>query len=146
MSNFDTVAAITDNIQGVLETLGIKFSQKAIEDTKDVPASLLPYGEIFYTGESFEETSGERPGYVEATFTLVVILRERFARDLIRAEQDWVHRIRGALGVDALNIGDLASSKLVSRVRSGSVGMDKGSGKSGLGILSYQVKVRYREG
>jgi len=146
MSNFDTVAAITDNIQGVLEALGIKFSQKAIEDTKDVPASLLPYGEIFYTGESFEETSGERAGYVEAAFTLVVILRERFARDLIRAEQDWVHRIRGALGVDALNIGDLASSKLVSRVRSGSVGMDKGSGKSGLGILSYQVKVRYREG
>ncbi|VAV82536.1 hypothetical protein MNBD_DELTA01-1632 [hydrothermal vent metagenome] len=146
MSNFDTIKAITENIQGVLEGLGIKFSQKAFEDSKDVPASLLPYGEVFYTGESFEETSGERPSYVEADFTLVVILRERFARDLVRAEQDWVHRIRGALGVDALNIGGLAVSKLVSRVTSGSVGMDKGSGKSGLGILSYQAKVRYREG
>ncbi len=146
MSNFDTVRSVTDNIQDVLEGLGIKFSQRAFEDSKDVPASLLPYGEIFYTGESFEETSGERPGYVEADFTLIVILRERFARDLVRAGQDWVHRVRGALGVDALNIGGLAASKLVSRVTSGSVGMDKGSGKSGLGILSYQVKVRYREG
>jgi hypothetical protein len=145
MSNFDTVKSITDNIQSVLQGLGIKFSRKAFEDNKDVPASLLPYGEIFYTGESFEETSGERPSYVEADFTLIVIMRERVACDLVRAEQDWIHKMREALSVGTLNTGELAASKLVSRVTSTSIGMDKGSGKSGLGILSYQVKVRYRE-
>lgn len=145
MSNFETVRSITDNIQSVMEGLGIKFSRKVFEDSKDIPASCLPYGEIFYTGESFEETSGERPSYAEADFTMVVIMREREARDLVRAEQDWVHRIRGALTVGALNVGELASSKLVSRLTSSNVGMDKGNGKSGLGILSYQAKVRYRE-
>lgn len=145
MSNFDTVAAITDNIQSVLQGLGIKFSVKAFEDNKDVPASLLPYGEIFYTGETFEDIGGERPSYAEADFTLIVIMRERVARDLVRTEQDWTHRIREALTVGALNTGELNASKLVSRVTSPSVGMDKGSGKSGLGILSYQAKVRYRE-
>jgi hypothetical protein len=142
MSNMDTVKAITDNLQAVLQTEGIKFSRKAYDDEKAIPASLVPFGQIFYRGENFEYTHGQRPGYAEGEFKLRVVLRGRNPADLMRSQQEWVHKIRGALTVDALNVGDLASTGYVSRVVTKGVDIEN---RENFAFLNYMVAVRYRE-
>lgn len=142
MANVDTVKSITDNLQTVLQAQGIKFARKAYDDIKAVPASLLPLGDIFYEGEDFEYTHGQRQGYAELRFVLRVVLRERDHQSLMREKQEWVHRIRGALTVDALNIGDLLSTKSVSRVTASGVEISDSQNTSS---LDYTISVRYRE-
>jgi hypothetical protein len=142
MTNIDTVSAITDNMQSGLQKEGVRFSRKTYDDEKNVPASLIPFGEVFYLGEAFEYTHGQRPGYVEARFVLKVVLKERDPVDMMREEQGWVHRIRGAITVDALNTGALLSSKLVSRVTFTGVEV---MNRDYISVLVYRVSVRYRE-
>ncbi|MEE9615278.1 MAG: hypothetical protein V3W31_10090 [Thermodesulfobacteriota bacterium] len=142
MANVDTVKAITDNLEVVLRGEGIKFSRKVYEDEKSIPASLIPFGRIFYRGESFEHTNGQKPGYVEIEYLASVVLREKDAADLIRRQQEWVHRIREALTVDALNTGELAASKYVSRVDTTGVDMER---RDTLAFVNCKITVRYRE-
>ncbi|MEE8575510.1 MAG: hypothetical protein V3T30_08870 [Thermodesulfobacteriota bacterium] len=142
MANFDTIKSITDNLETISKGLGIKFSRAAFADAASIPASLIPHGRIIYSGERFENTHGERPGYVEASFDLLVVVKGRRGADVMRTEQDWVHRLRGAFSVAGLNTGELASSKLVSRVDTTSFDMDNGAEFS---VLTYKITVRYRE-
>lgn len=142
MSNFDTVLAITDNLRTLLEGLGICFSEKTYDDEKSIPASLLPLGEIIYAGESFEYAHGQRPGYAEAEFTLKVTLSGRSQTGAVRSAQSWVHGIRDALTVDALNTGTIAAVRSVSRVET--KGVDVKGGES-LTKVHYRIAVRYRE-
>jgi len=142
MSNLDTVLAITDNLRTALEGLGICFSEKTYDDEKSIPASLLPLGEIIYTGESFEYAHGQRPGYAEAEFTLKVTLSGRSQTGAVRSAQSWVHGIRDALTVDALNTGSIAAVRSVSRAET--KGVDVKGGDS-LTKVHYRIAVRYRE-
>jgi hypothetical protein len=142
MANIDTVKSISDNLQTVLEAQGIKFSRKSFEDDDQIPASLLPYGEIYYTGEEFEITHSQRPGYADIIYNLRVVLGERNPIDVMRHQQEWVHKLRDALTVNALNVGDLASSKLVALVDTATVSVENEAVRS---ALNYQVRVRYRE-
>lgn len=144
MSNYNTIQAITKNLEGVLSGLGIKFSPKTFDDAKSIPASLIPLGEIFYNGESFESIYGERPSYIEAEYNLRVTLSERDSVNMMRSQQKWVHLIRGGLTVNALNIGDLASSKLISRVKTEAADAANDNG-NGIAVINYRVSVRYRE-
>jgi hypothetical protein len=142
MANLDTIISITDNLISTLKNEGIRFSTKRYEDVSAVPASLIPFGEVHYKGESFEYTHGQRAGYVEAVFLLKVVLRERSSKSMIRDEQSWVHRIRDAATVASLNVEELSASKLVSFVEVSGVEIQKVDTMS---ILSSTVKVRYRE-
>lgn len=144
MSNFDTIQAITTNLETVLKGLGAHFDRATYEDDANIPASLLPYGRIFYIGEIFEEISGERPAYIESEFNLWVTIGERDAQKMIREQQRWIHSVRDGLTVNALNIGDLASSKLISRVITDEARMEQGSNE-GVSSVVYSVRVRYRE-
>lgn len=143
MSNFATLDAITDNLESVLKTLGIKFTAETFDDVAAVPASLIPLGQVFFNRIDFEYTFGQKPEYAEAGFNLRVILQDRDPRMLARVEQKWAHGIRDALTINALNIGALAASKLVSRVTSYSINIDHS--KPQYGVLNYGVKIRYRE-
>lgn len=143
MSNFDTLDAITNNLESVLKALGIQFASETFEDVAAISASLIPLGQVFFDDLDFEYTFGQKPEYVEAGFTLRVVLQDRNPRMLTRAEQNWAHQIRSALTINALNIGALAASKLVSKVNHDSVSVDHG--KPQYGVLNYKVKVRYRE-
>lgn len=144
MSNFDTIKSIADNLESVLRGLGIHFDRKTYEDIGNIPASVLPHGEIFYRGEAFEHTHGQRAGYAESGFQLKVIIRERTPSDVMREQMRWVHLIRDALTVNALNIGSLVTSKLVSLVTTGTVEVDN-TRTDGVAAMDYQVTVRYRE-
>ncbi|MBI5599203.1 MAG: hypothetical protein HY890_05630 [Deltaproteobacteria bacterium] len=141
MSGFDIVKAITDNVQAALEREGIKFSRKAYGDGKNIPASLIPFGQISYTGEDFEYTHGERPGYAEARFSITVVIRERDHVEAMRSHQDWAHKVRDALTVNAVNSGAIATSKPVSRVVTDGVIAEAGENCS---FLKCRVTVRYR--
>lgn len=138
--SFATIRAITDNMRAALESLGLKFAMGAVERDK-AAASMLPAGRISYEGESFEPTHGERPGYSEAEFGITVEIRAGDPAEAVREEQRWAHSVREALTVDALNAGELAAGKRVSRVR-----IPKSSVASGKESASINVKalVRYR--
>ena len=142
MSNADTIQAITDNLITVLKGLNLSMSIRPYDDTKSFPATIPPGGDIFYKGESFEFTFGERPKYAEADFEIRLIAEDREPEDQTRNLQILVHSVRDALTINALNVGNLASSKLVSRVTTENVIIEN---KDAIAVLTYQVKVRYRE-
>ncbi len=141
-SNFDTVKAVTGNIEKVLDGLGVHFSTEVNEGTDGGAASIMPYGRIFYTGETFEYTHGQRPGYGEAGFRVKVFLRAGDGEAAVTEQQRWVHRIREALTVDALNTGDIGASKPVSRVV---VSKAEAKGLKNVSTVVLDVLVRYRE-
>ena len=141
-ANFTTIKAITDNVQSVLQGQGIKFSRSTFEDEKAIPAALFPYGEIKYKGEDFEYTHGQRAGYAVGNFDVRVLLQDRDAINLMRLTQKWTHAVRDALTVNALNIVDLATSKLVSWVNVDGVTAEH---RVEYGFMSFAVKIRYRE-
>jgi len=126
----------------VLRAEGISFSRKTYGYESAVPASLMPYGEISYTGESYEYTHGQRAGYAEAGFMLKVVLRERDPMLMTEEQQRWAAKLRSVIAPDALNTGALAESKLVSRADVAAVGVENRESRS---ILSTQISVRYRE-
>ena len=141
-ANFTTIKAITDNVQSVLQGQGIKFSRSTFEDEKAIPAALLPLGEIYYRGEEFEYNHGQRAGYSEAIFVIKVTVQDRDMTALMRLAQKWTHAVRDALTVNALNIGDLSASKLVSWVMMESVDIEY---KVEYASLTHRMKIRYRE-
>lgn len=116
MSDFKTVNAITDNLETVLKAeVGINF-ERASDETDDIPASEYPLGQLFYKGETFEYNHGQKPGYAESEFTIRLSANSPHPRELMREIQRLVHKSRDALTVNALNIGELETSKLVSLV------------------------------
>lgn len=143
MGNFNTIDSITDNLEAVLKTLGACFSTEAHDDLSAIPAGLLPLGQVFYEGEGFEYVHGQKSSYASAEFLIRVILSDRDPRLLTREEQKWVHLIRDGLTVDALNIGALAASKLISMVATTDVRVNHGN--PAYGVVSYKVSIRYRE-
>ncbi|MBI5827657.1 MAG: hypothetical protein HZB22_08020 [Deltaproteobacteria bacterium] len=142
MSNFDTIKAITENMEEVLRKEGMRFSLKTYEDERGAPASHLPLGKIYYAGESFQNVYGERPLYAEVEFVIKIVIGERDPADLIREQQMWAHKVRGALCAEALNINGLAASKYVSRVRIQRIDAENRKDTS---TIVCRAAVRYRE-
>lgn len=143
MSNFDTIKSITDNIETVLRAKGIKFERNLDKDIANVPASKMPIGHIIYRQEVPEYVHGMKPKYITAEFAVRVYNRERSDKNGIEFVQKWMHDIREAITVNALNIGDLASSKLVSLAEAESVDIEYPSEDTIL--LNATVTIRYRE-
>lgn len=142
MSNFDTISAITDNIETVLKNLGINFTREVYDNVDSVPASILPHGRIFYVSESFEYPYGQKPAYADAVFRATIILMNRDALGMIRDQQKWAHNIREAITVNALNVGSLSTTKYVSLASITSIDIDNTADKSALDIT---IQIRYRE-
>ncbi|MCK4739884.1 MAG: hypothetical protein KAT46_08035 [Deltaproteobacteria bacterium] len=134
--------SITSNLHNLLQGAGIRFSHKTFDDLKAVPLSLIPFGQVFYEQENFENTHGQKATYIETDFLLKIILKEKDPALMINTQQKWVHLLRASVTVDALNTGDLASTKLVSRVDFSGVKIEN---KSIISLLNINVKIRYRE-
>jgi len=142
MSNFDTVSAITDNLQEALKKQGVCFSMSGFDDPGAMPASVLPLGRIFYTGESFEYAHGQRPMYAEVEYSVRVTLAHKDTADMMREQQKWTHLVRDAMTIEALNTGALAASRPVSRVMVAGV---RAEGDRHTASLVLRTVVRYRE-
>ncbi|MBW7957849.1 MAG: hypothetical protein H3C68_08165 [Deltaproteobacteria bacterium] len=141
MTGYEIVAALTDNIEATLRALGINFNRKSFELQEGIPAGLLPLGEIFYAGESFEQSLGQGPGYAEAGFLLKVIMSPGEPSVVIREEQKIIHAIRDGLTVDALNTRALSEAKSVSGVR---IERAEVTGRSSRPEVRVRASVRYR--
>ena len=142
MSNFDTVSVITDNLQEALKKQGSHFSRSGFDDPRSIPASLLPLGRLFYTGENFEYAHGQRPMYGEIEYSVRVLLAEKDPADMMREQQKWTHRVRDAMTIEALNTGELAATRPVSKVMVAGVRADNDRHTASLVLRTV---VRYRE-
>ena len=141
MTNFEIISAITSNLKSILETLGTNFRLgKAGEKT--IPASANPYAEITYAGESFENTLNRRPSYAEAAFGIKLVFSGRDGEELTREAARWVHLIRDALSVNAMNAGELTVEKPVSSVKALNADVES---KEGRVAINYKIKIGYRE-
>lgn len=143
MSNVDTAFSVTDNLEAILKGFKINVERVYTEELRDVPASTLPLLQMFYMADDFEYTHGQKPEYAEMEF----LIRGLFSRDKgskanMRNNQKKVHEVRDGVTINALNIGDLASSKLVSRVTSDSI---RNRREDDMDIMDYTLKIRYRE-
>ena len=144
MANIDTIKSLTDNMQTVLQSnIKIKVERKNLEDVKDTPASKYPFGGLFDGGIEFEYTHGQKAGYAIQSYLIWIIFKERDDNARMRKVQEWLQLSRTALTVNALNIGDLSASKLVSWVETTDI--DTEHLEDGLSVLNYTVAVRYRE-
>lgn len=142
MSDFETIRAITDNLHEALGKAGIHFSRKAYDDEKSLPASLFPFGRIFYLGEAFEHPHNQRPLYSHAEFRVTVQLLLPDQAEMMAEQQRWVHLIRGALTIEALNVNGLSSSRLVSRVNIPKIEVENQKNRSS---IQCRASIRYRE-
>ncbi|HBG46397.1 MAG TPA: hypothetical protein DDW94_05335 [Deltaproteobacteria bacterium] len=142
MTNYEVIAAITDNIESALKRQGLNFSRKTFESPESIPAGALPLGQIFYLGEEFGGSLGEKPKYCDAAFLIRIILAAREPSALIREQQRTTHSIRGALTVDFLNSGALSTIKSVSRVN---IEKTDVVNRAGMSDLNMKAAVRYRE-
>ncbi|HEY4706309.1 MAG TPA: hypothetical protein VII64_02545 [Thermodesulfobacteriota bacterium] len=142
MTGFETIGAITNNIEEALRGLGFKFTRKAIEGEESIPAGLLPLARIYYLGERFEDGFGERPLYVDAGFLVRVSFASKEITQLVMEQQRAAHQIREALTIDALNSGALSETKNVSRVAIEECAVRN---RGGIPELEMKVAVRYRE-
>jgi hypothetical protein len=139
---YETVSAITGNIEAALKNEGLNVTRKALDLSGSLPAGLMPLAQVSYNGESFESPFGERPSYSEAGFTVKIILPEQPDSPALTDEQMWAHQAREALTGAALNGGELSSAKPVTGVRISGFSVVGGGGFS---KISMDVKVRYRE-
>lgn len=143
MANIDTVEAITDNLESLLKGFKITVEREYTEELKNIPLSKLPLAQLFNTEEDFEYTHGQKPEYSELEFLVRVLLsRDKGSINSMRNHQRKAHEIRDGITINALNIGDLISSKLVSRVTSDSLRYRR---EDDLNIMDYTLRIRYRE-
>lgn len=139
---YETISAITGNIESVLASEGLNVTRKALDSNGSLPAGLMPLAQVSYNGESFESTFGERPCYSEASFTIKIILPEQPDCTAQPEEQMWAHRSKDAITAAALNSGQLAVAKPVAAVMIPGFRTESAGGFS---KISIEVKIRYRE-
>jgi hypothetical protein len=140
MTNAANVKAIIANVESIISTTigyNLEYAIRADEDVDTTPNAVL-----LYDGEEFEENFGEKPLYNEIKFEILTQFRESDPQDIRDKSVDIIHNYRGNITIDALNVGDISSSKVVSRVDH-----DTNARAEGIPVvqLSYQMLVRYRE-
>lgn len=140
MTNFEIISAITDNIEAVLKRTGLNVACLPAGAPESMPAGMLPAVRVWYTGETFDESSGERPSFSEAGFLVNVVLAAGNAA--AREEQRMGHAVRGALSVDGLNTGALEASRPVSRIK---IPGFETENRNSISIINMKALVRYRQ-
>ena len=138
MANSDTVKAITANLAAILAGLGFKIEDLSI----DPSMATSPVCVILYEGEEFEYGHGQKPLYNEVKYLLKLMLNDPKPGTSRDKYAQYVHAIRDAVTVDALNIGGLAASKLVSLVNTTDVTITY---EPPVSTIDYRLNVRYRE-
>jgi len=142
MSNTTTIKAIIKNIEAILSV-----SLKKLDLFGGAPETLPDYTSapvyyILYDGETPEYNHSQKPGYVEADLKIVLKWQSMGISAARDKTIEWFHTIRDALTVNALNVGDLAASKLVSKITVSKPDLDVQPAEL---LLTYTTTVRYRE-
>lgn len=139
---YETISAMTDNIEAALKAEGFSVTRRALDDSRSLAAGMMPLAQVLYKGESFESPFGERPGYSEARFTIKIVLPAQDGSQAIAEEQRLAHMARNALTESALNAGGLAAARPVTGVKIPGFDIENNGGFS---KISIDVNARYRE-
>lgn len=139
MANADTVKAIEDNLTSILATQGFK-----VEDlSSDPDVDTTPLCAILHRGETFGAAHGEKPLYNEISYELSIRFNTKYPSTSRDSIADWAHKVRTNVTVNALNVGSLATTKLVSWVNHNGYDINY---TPPITSISYKLRVRYREG
>lgn len=133
-----------ENIKSIVGSLGA-FSdmREVVKNANGGPSIGGPQFTVAYSGTDFENNYGERPNYDNSTFVVRIKYLDANMRGLHETIIKSIHLVKQAMTIDALNVGDLTTSKLVRRV---SVGKATMTSEPPSVIVSIEVTVRYREG
>lgn len=139
-ANETTVNAIFANIKTVLtDAEGLAY---IVEDLSENPTLSTDFLQILYTGENFENEYGERPEYNE----IEVLIRGQGKATSPAAARSSIsgmtHDLRDNLKPSTLNIGSLATSKLITFVAHNGM---TAIYENALVKVEYRLTVQYRE-
>lgn len=139
MANVDTDKAIATNLKAIITT-GLSWS---LEDhSADPHAETTLQAKLIYRGVRPEHGLGQKPGYIESHY-VVEILTNKTTPDAIRDSlQEGVHAFMDAVTVNALNVVDLAATKLVSWVSHDGPDAEQ---EVPLATIRHAITVRYRK-
>lgn len=141
MPNLDTVQSITDNLVQVLKGAGINTVKKNFN--QDPAASDLPLIDVIYDTENLGYDHGQKPLYNDIVFILRMFVKDNSPSLITTEKQRLIHIVRDNVTINALNINELSSSLLVSKVVTGDI--DTSLSENDLGIIEYELEIRYRE-
>lgn len=136
--NAATVNSITDNLISILTALsGFLFEKDSIDP------KINTWVQLNIGGDNEEENHGEGPMYIEQQYEIVA-QREITDKSDHRTKGSQIKwDIKEAITVAALNVEDLASSKLISIVEQDS-SVNEYSSAEGL-VITVNVTVRFRD-
>lgn len=143
MSTISTVQSITDNVATILKALSLNVEYDTTVDFGNLPKSNNDFVRLIWLREIPEYTRGQRQSYRETFFELQIIIEERNKQELNRKLQQRVHEVINGLTVDALNIGDLVSTKLITLVEVSQ--NDDFDYRDTRAMISLELMVRYRD-
>ena len=139
-TNTTNVQAIITNLETIVgTTLGFKLEYNC-KDDPDVDTT--PGAVILYLGETFVENFGEKPLYNEISFLILIKFTEENPGSIRDKAITHVHKLREGITIDALNVGDLSASKIVSWVDHEGAEVDN---EQPVNQIDYHLSVRYRE-
>ncbi len=136
MGNYETVQAITTNLEAILTSIGL-----SLEDASSEPTGAAPLVKLKYPSDDAEYDHGEKPGRSTINIKLEIEFRES-SPDLSRDKQQyWTHMVRDNVSVAVLNVGALSASKLVGRVDQRS----RVEYSAPVSRVFHDIEVRYRQ-
>lgn len=138
MADLDTIKAIEDNLTAIITAQGFNFE----DSSTDPKVETTPVATLLFRGETFEYAHGQKPIYNELEYEVVVNFNTSATATARDKAAEHGHKLRENITVNALNVGSLAASKLVSRVDH--QGYDAEYNRPVLRV-SYRLKIRYRE-
>lgn len=138
MSDEATEKSIITNLEAIFNGFGwVQEDLSSNTTAKTTPFYMLEYQTI-----DFEENFGQKPRYNELGIIIHILIEAKTATAARDKKSELTHSVRPNVTIDALNIGDLATSKLVSRVGHGPVDSPHSPPKL---EVAYPLTVRYRE-
>lgn len=146
MSTADTLSAIYDNLKTVIGTVvTVSTAREVVSAFRDDAADVKlgsPIAIVLYAGSEFDNSLGYRPKYDTGAFPVVVKFSEPDVAAAMRKQMRIIHDIKAAVTTAALNIGELAAAKHVSRVEALSPDIQYSPPKN---IIQMVFNIRYRE-
>ena len=139
MSNLDTIKAITTNLKAIISTT-LAWSREDL--SADPHAEETLQAKLIYREERPKHNFGEAPGYIEAFFVVEILTNKTTPDDIRDSLQAGVHGLIDAVTINALNVGDLAASKLVSWVEHAGSDAEQ---EVPLSTIRHPITIRYRK-
>lgn len=139
MADIDTVKSITTNMEAILTSLGM-----SLEDGSGNPDADSPLCQILYKGEDFGDLYGEHKEFNDILFLIKIEFNKEYPGISRDKQTKWINNLRKEITINALNVGDISSSELVSFVEHPD-GEDSVDYEPPMSEIDYPISVRYGE-